>query len=69
MQDLKVEVVDQTQPLGVEITLYTFKCKICGRIFAEVNKPNLVVNEARYHLKMHGTEANSLVIGKMVVEI
>ena len=68
-QDIKVEVVDQTQPLGIEFTLYTFKCRRCGRTFFAINNVNLVANQAKYHLKTHGVNIDSLVIGKRIVEV
>ncbi|MEM4104793.1 MAG: hypothetical protein QXF80_07355 [Thermoplasmatales archaeon] len=66
-QDVEVEVVDQVDPIGLEFTLYTFRCKICGRTFLEANNLNAVVNQAKYHLKTHNIKAKKIRIGKMDV--
>lgn len=66
-QDVEVEVIDQLDPIGLEFTLYTFRCKICGRTFLEVNNLNAVANQAKYHLKTHNIKAKKITIGKMDV--
>lgn len=68
-QDIKVEVVDQTQPLGIEFTLYTFKCRRCGRTFFAINNLNLIANQAKKHLNTHSTKVDKIVIGKKVIEV
>ncbi|MEM0257110.1 MAG: hypothetical protein QW046_05680 [Candidatus Micrarchaeaceae archaeon] len=64
-EDIKVEVIDQVDPIGLEFTLYSFRCKICGRTFLEINNLNSIVNQAKKHLKTHNAKVNSIVIGKI----
>ena len=68
-QDIKVEVVDQTQPLGIELTLYIFRCKFCGRVFFDKDNQKPVVNQAKRHLSTHGKKVDKIEIRRRVIEI
>ena len=53
-----------SKPLGIEVRVYAFKCKYCGRVILDMNDTKALVKNAKRHLDSHKKVSyDNIVIG------
>ncbi|MEM4104794.1 MAG: hypothetical protein QXF80_07360 [Thermoplasmatales archaeon] len=68
-QDIKVEFEKLSKPLGIELTIYAFKCIYCGKVILDTNMTNALILNAKRHLNSHKVNYDKIVIEYTTIEV